>query len=749
MKADLALGQHGARGAGRRVLGGCCAALLGVFPVGGLAATVYHVWTNSPSDGPGTAWSNAFHTIDGALDPAQDDDTVLVTDGLYRVTSALRVKYGVALRSVNGPAATAVDGGGTSACFDLVHAGACVEGFTLTNGFADRGGGALIAAGALSNCWVVGNVAAQSGGGVYLDGGGLLSRCIVRGNVAQGGASAFEGGGGAYADRGGTVENCLLVLNQATRGGGLYLNSNGVARSCTLATNHATAYGGGVYLQRGGDVRNAVVHGNTAGGGGDNWAQVTAGSWSYCCTTPTNGLLNADHCLEADPLFADASGLNFRPGEGSPCIDAGHNADAKSDQDLDGRPRILGGTVDLGAYEMPRRRIARWETSLPMDGGWGHSLGLKADGSIHAWGYNNSGQCNVPPPNANLVAVAGGRFHSLGLKADGSIQAWGNNDFGQCNVPVPNSDFVAVAAGMYYHSLGLKTDGSIRAWGYNDSGQCTVPTPNSNFVAVAGGRFHSLGLKTDGSVHAWGNNGEGQCTVPTPNSNFVAVAAGAYHSLGLRTDGSIRAWGYNISGQCNVPSPNSNFVAVAAGDRCSLGLKADGSVLAWGANSAGQCTVPAPNEDFGQESGVVPPRGVIAGGTTVHILGENLCDGADVTSVTLCGITATVVSANARLVTVVSGAAPAAMTGDVVVTSALYGPLTRSNGFVYSGLHEITAAAGPHGMATPATQQVFSGLSAVITNAADAYYHVAEILTNGTLAGTSWGSSTGVVVLPT
>ena len=77
------------------------------------------------------------------------------------------------------------------------------------------------------------------------------------------------------------------------------------------------------------------------------------------------------------------------------------------------------------------------------------------------------GQCEVPVPDSGFVAVTAGEYHCLGLKADGSIVAWGRNDNGQCNVPAPNSGFVAVAAG-YVHSLGLKSDGSIVAWGSTD-----------------------------------------------------------------------------------------------------------------------------------------------------------------------------------------------------------------------------------------------------------------------------------------
>ncbi len=49
----------------------------------------------------------------------------------------------------------------------------------------------------------------------------------------------------------------------------------------------------------------------------------------------------------------------------------------------------------------------------------------KSDGTIVAWGWNDYGQCNVPAPNADFVAVAGGGAHSLGLKSDGTIVAWG------------------------------------------------------------------------------------------------------------------------------------------------------------------------------------------------------------------------------------------------------------------------------------------------------------------------------------
>jgi hypothetical protein len=209
-------------------------------------------------------------------------------------------------------------------------------------------------------------------------------------------------------------------------------------------------------------------------------------------------------------------------------------------------------------------------------------LGIKQDGSIAAWGHNYYGQCNVPSPNTDFVAVAAGCWHNLGLKQDpsaplgagGSIVAWGYNGSGQCNVPSPNTGFVAVAAG-YYHSLGLKQDGSIVAWGNNDYGQCNVSSPNTGFTAVAAGWDHSLGIKQDGSIVAWGYNKYGQCNVPSPNTGFVAIAAGLNHSLGLKQDGSIVAWGDNRYGQCNVPSPNTGFIAITAGAEHNLAILSD------------------------------------------------------------------------------------------------------------------------------------------------------------------------------
>ena len=101
---------------------------------------------------------------------------------------------------------------------------------------------------------------------------------------------------------------------------------------------------------------------------GPNWSQSTA---SYCCTTPAPayGISN----LASEPLFVDRLNGNFRLQSNSPCINAGSNGAVSGTTDLDGRPRIIGGTVDIGAYEYQGPGFSQfipWLTQfgLPVDG---------------------------------------------------------------------------------------------------------------------------------------------------------------------------------------------------------------------------------------------------------------------------------------------------------------------------------------------------------------------------------------------
>ena len=211
-------------------------------------------------------------------------------------------------------------------------------------------------------------------------------------------------------------------------------------------------------------------------------------------------------------------------------------------------------------------------------GGGYHSLALKSDGTVVAWGYNGNGQTHVPV-SSNNVEVMAGDFHSLALQNDGTVVAWGDNGYGQTHVPAGLSSVVAVAAGGY-HSLALRSDGTVVAWGQYYNGltyaPMFVPGGLSNVVGLAAGGYHNLALKSDGTVVAWGDNGYGQNNVPVGLSNVVAVAEGGYHSLALKSDGTVVAWGQYYNGLTYapmfVPGGLSNVVGLAAGGYHSLAL---------------------------------------------------------------------------------------------------------------------------------------------------------------------------------
>ncbi|MDN3514170.1 MAG: carboxypeptidase regulatory-like domain-containing protein [Candidatus Brocadia sp.] len=275
-------------------------------------------------------------------------------------------------------------------------------------------------------------------------------------------------------------------------------------------------------------------------------------------------------------------------------------------------------------------------------GGGFHSLALKPEGTVWAWGWNDFGQLGngttsnsaVPVQVSNLsdvVLIARGRHYSMALKSDGTVRTWGRNEFGQLgngtttnsNVPVPVSNLSGVIAidGGGYHCLALKSDGTIWAWGRNDFGQLgngttvnsAVPVQVSNLsgvVAIAGGGLHSLAQKSDGTIWAWGRNDSGQLgngttvnsAVPVQVSNLsgvIAIAGGGFHNLVLMSDGTVRAWGRNNFGQLGngtttnslVPVQVSNLTDVVSIDRGrshSLAMRSNGTVLAWGNNSNGQ-----------------------------------------------------------------------------------------------------------------------------------------------------------------
>jgi alpha-tubulin suppressor-like RCC1 family protein len=281
-----------------------------------------------------------------------------------------------------------------------------------------------------------------------------------------------------------------------------------------------------------------------------------------------------------------------------------------------------------------------------------HALVLRStDGSVWGWGYNGFGQlgdqagpCMGDCPTrsspvragtlTNVIGISAGGLHSLAVRADGTVWAWGYNANGQLGdgttttrtqpTQVPGLTGVRMVAAGNQFSLALKSDGTVWAWGANASGQLGDGTTTERHspvqvggltqtLSIVSGSDHAIalvpgGVSGFGTAYIWGDNSAGQLgtgtgsgsRVPVPLSGVLSqVAAGALHSALLYFDSVVFTMGRNAEGQLgDGTTTNRNqptFVAsidcdaIAAGSSHMLCVKhGTREVWAWGSNGGGQ-----------------------------------------------------------------------------------------------------------------------------------------------------------------
>lgn len=266
-----------------------------------------------------------------------------------------------------------------------------------------------------------------------------------------------------------------------------------------------------------------------------------------------------------------------------------------------------------------------------------HTVGIKTDGTVWAWGANFNGQLGdgTLVDKHYPIEVSGisdmrslfvGYYTNFMIKNDGSLWAWGSSAYGifgngsiassrTSPLQIGNSYNWKSIASESFHTIGLKEDGSLWATGSNNYGQLGNNTvdasnyfvqigTNYNWDKIAVGTNYSVAIRTDGTLWGWGANfnsqlGNGNTTnllIPTQigtATNWVAVSAGYAHTLALKSDGTLWAWGNNTAGQigdgtiANRSQPvrigiDSDWVSIDTGDYFSLAKKINNSVWFWG-----------------------------------------------------------------------------------------------------------------------------------------------------------------------
>jgi len=336
----------------------------------------------------------------------------------------------------------------------------------LSNNVANSGGG--ICFGIANNSLISSNRAISYGGGVYSN---VVNNCTLAHNYAEyGGAAAYStlnacfvignraqnNGGGAYNS---TANNSLITANTSTAGTAFY---GGILNSCTVVTN-ITPPTAGIAAVNGSAITNSIIYDNSGGN------IINTKSMAYVCSIPyidTRGFTNA-------PLFVNEAGGDFHLQSNSPCINSGNNTFVSGTNDLDGNPRIQGGTVDLGAYEFQNLFSV-------ISYAWLQSYGLPTDGSVdyadldgtgmNTWqkwiaGLNPTNPASIlvlqpPAPNTNGITViwqsVSNRMYyvlsSTNLSAFVPIQS---NILGQAGF-TSFTDASATNRGPYFYRVGVQ-----------------------------------------------------------------------------------------------------------------------------------------------------------------------------------------------------------------------------------------------------------------------------------------------------
>ena len=388
-----------------------------------------------------------FKTIQDAINAAKDKDTVLVAPGLYKECIDFEGKR-IKLVGRDGPASTVIDGkqrGSVVTFQNREDLSTELTGFTIMGGKNYFGGGINCNNGSptIYNNIIRGNTAEGSvwvfGGGIHAfsSSSALIINNLICFNVADpqyvSTMASLAAGGGISAWGNCLIANNIIFGNRAflqtkytggAGGGAIYSRGNTSILNNTIFGNYAFATssmgpsgaGGGVNAGGSTVISNCIIFANKA----DYDSQINALSVEYSCI---EGGFPGRGNISSDPQFVDSGNYDFHIRHDSPCRNKGSNVvKGLPGLDFDGDPRIVGGTVDMGADEyFPHLYYVGSATP-------GGKIDVKLIGNpneLALWGFSSSilsTPLSIPGLNGllhlnpgNLFATSLGQFPSKGV----------------------------------------------------------------------------------------------------------------------------------------------------------------------------------------------------------------------------------------------------------------------------------------------------------------------------------------------
>jgi probable HAF family extracellular repeat protein/predicted outer membrane repeat protein len=531
---------------------------------------------------------------------------------------------------INANAATEYYGGGVhlgQSCDTTVTD--CV--FSNNSAVAYGGGVSLGVSGStpiFTQCTFIANSANGSGGGVASDGCTCgtypeFHRCAFIANSAGSNGGGLYNFGYALAK----MYSCLVIGNTAgNNGGGIcdgtgYDDGGSLIVNCTLTHNTASEQGGGIYYgtysQRGRSVANSILWYNAdSAGQSGNCSQI-------CVADATTTGLSTDHCciqgwtgggtgnIAKNPLFVDADGADNVPGTeddnlhlqpDSPCIDKGRSSAVPPDSnDLDGNPRILAGSVDMGAYEFVA--APQWTQYDVIDlgtlgGDYSEARAINNYRQIVGWAADQNGR-----QRATLFDYTGaGNNIDLGTLGGNGSRAYSINILGD----------VVGRAGVetgYYHAALFDTgdpcnntnlagpgNDTSQAWAINDRGQIVGtarlpswdwkatlfdPSDPNNNIDLAGGLSDphgsdascALSINNNGQIVGYAHTGTTSIRDrailfdPSGAGNSIILTPGddGGQAYCINDAGQIVGWSARAGAALFDPSGQGNNIALGGG----------------------------------------------------------------------------------------------------------------------------------------------------------------------------------------